>query len=126
MRAEHRLTPALSLLARYHMAQLRQERGGRVQEQQLILEGLWAQGPWRCRIAAAQSSAPALMQDDGGLRLEAGIDYALAGGRPMRIGLHLTDPDQLASSRLLRAETSGATRPEDQARALMLTAALAW
>lgn len=126
MRAEHRLTSALSLSARYHMARLRQDRSGRVQEQQLMLEGLWAQGPWRCRVAAAQSSAPALMQDDAGLRLEAGVDYALAGRRPMRVGLHLTDPGQLASSRLLRADASGAARPEDQAQALMLTAALAW
>jgi hypothetical protein len=126
VRAEHQVTPALRLSARYHLAELRQDRGGSVQEQQLVLEGLWVQGAWRCRIAAAQSSAPALMQDDGGLRLEAGIDYALAGRRSMRIGLHLTDPDQLASSRLIRAETSGAARPEDQAQALMLTAALAW
>ncbi|RSU55012.1 TonB-dependent receptor domain-containing protein [Sphingobium yanoikuyae] len=126
MRAEHRLTSALSLSARYHVARLRQEQGGRVQEQQLMLEGLWAQGPWRCRIAAAQNSAPALMQDDGGLRLEAGVDYALTGRRPMRVGLHLTDPDQLASSRLMRADASGAARPEDQAQALMLTAARAW
>ncbi len=126
VRAEHQVTPALRLSARYHLAELRQDRGGSVQEQQLVLEGFWVQGAWRCRIAAAQSSAPALMQDDGGLRLEAGIDYALAGRRSMRIGLHLTDPDQLASSRLIRAETSGAARPEDQAQALMLTAALAW
>ncbi|WHO39012.1 TonB-dependent receptor [Sphingobium sp. AP49] len=125
MRAEHQLTPALRLSARYHLAQLRQDQVGRVQEQQLMLEGMWAKGPWRCRIAAAQSSAPALMPEDDGMRLEAGIDYVLAVRRPMRIGLHLTDPDRLASSRLIRTEASGAARPEDQAQALMLTAALA-
>lgn len=66
------------------------------------------------------------MQDDAGLRLEAGVDYALTGRRPIRVGLHLIDPDQLASSRLMRADASGAARPEDKAQALMLTAALAW
>lgn len=126
LRAAHRLTPALSLTARYHVARLRQDRGGSVQEQQVMLEGLWAPGPWRCRVAAAQSSAPALMLDDGSLRLEAGIDYMLAGPHAMRVGLHLTDPDRLTSSRLLRSDASGAVRPEDQAQALMLTAALAW
>ena len=43
-----------------------------------------------------------------------------------RIGLHLSDPDRLMTGRLADQPLSGPVRAVDQARALMLSAALRW
>ncbi|KFL46675.1 hypothetical protein IL54_2094 [Sphingobium sp. ba1] len=62
------------------------------------------------------------------MRVEAGVDYALAavGGRPITLSLHMTDPDNLVSGTFARDDLSGSLRATDQARAVMARARLGW
>lgn len=118
----HSLSPALRWTARYAQAAVRRDEGGQVQERKLALSGEWHAGPWRCAMGIARTSAPALGREAGaGMRFEAGMDYDAGGPR---IGLRLTDPDRLSASRLSEAMPTGPVRAAEQARAVMLTAAV--
>ena len=77
-------------------------------------------------MQAARTSGSAWGQGAERLRVEGGIDYMPAGPRAPRIGLHLSDPDRLMTGRLADQPLSGPVRAVDQARALMLSAALRW
>lgn len=122
LEAGHSLSRNLLWKLRYDRAQL--DNG--IAEQRLALGGSWHSGPWRGRVTAARTSGSAWGQGRRAVRVEAGIDYVPADPRAPRIGLHLTDPDRLMSGRLADQPLSGPIRAADQARALMLDAALRW
>jgi hypothetical protein len=77
-------------------------------------------------MSAARTSVSAWGQGADRLRVEGGIDYLPNDPRAPRIGLHLSDPDRLMSGRLADQPVSGPVRAVDQARALMLSAAVRW
>lgn len=126
MEATQRLSPALDLRLRYDRARANLEDGGARTETRLAARGEWRNGPWRAGLTLARSGADMWRQQGAALRMECGFDYAPVDGRALRIGLHLTDPDRLTGERLSGPLSSGQMRAVDQARALMLNAALKW
>lgn len=127
--ARHRLSPHLRWSLRYDAARVRVSGGIMRSERNLAVEGAWTDGPWRATVRAARNSAPALAAGrQRPLRVEAGLDYAAASLClcPLRLAARLTDPDRLASSALGGDQPAGVVRAADQARALMLSAALDW
>lgn len=126
LEARHRLSPTLGWGLRYDRARIDPDQGAARTEDRLALQGEWRHGPWRCAMTAARTSGSAWGQGDERLRVEGGIDYAPADPRALRIGLHLSDPDRLIGGRLADRPLSGPIRAVDQARAMMLSAALRW
>jgi len=124
--AVHSLSPTLQWRLRYDRARMDLEDGGRRTETRLAVQGQWQRGPWRGALSAALTSAPFWAEPGHKLRIEGGIDYMADDLTGVRLGLHLTDPDRLAATRLADQPQSGPVRAADQARALMLTAALRW
>ena len=126
LEARHSLSPRLRWGLRYDRARIDPDRGAALTEERLAVQGEWRHGPWRCAMSAARTSMSAWGQGANRMRMEGGIDYVPADPRSPRIGLHLTDPDRLMSGRLADQPQSGPIRAADQARALMLSAALRW
>jgi hypothetical protein len=126
LEGRHSLSPTLRWGLRYDRARIGADRGGMLTEERLAVQGEWRHGSWRCAMSAARTSGSAWGQGAERLRVEGGIDYLPVDPRAPRIGLHLADPDRLMSSRLADQPTSGPIRAADQARALMLNAALRW
>lgn len=126
LEARHSLTPTLRWGLRYDRARIDPDRGAALSEERLALQGEWHHGRWRCAMTAARTSRSAWGQGAERLRVEGGVDYMPTDPRAPRIGLHLTDPDRLMSGRLADQPLSGPIRAVDQARALMLSAALRW
>ncbi|WP_298399724.1 TonB-dependent receptor [Sphingobium sp.] len=126
MAAAQRLSPTLDLRLRYDRARADLNDGGARTETRLAAQGEWRHGPWRAGLTLARSGADMWRQQAAALRVECGVDYAPADAHALRIGLHLTDPDRLTGDRLAGSLPSGPMRAVDQARALMLNAALRW
>lgn len=126
LEARHSVTPTLYWGLRYDRARIDPDQGVGLTEERLAVQGEWRHGPWRCAMQAARTSGSAWGQGAERLRVEGGIDYMPADPRAPRIGLHLSDPDRLMTGRLADQPLSGPVRAVDQARALMLSAALRW
>ncbi len=129
----HRLSPHLLWSARYEAGRLHLSDGATRRERKLAIEGVWTGGAWRGMVRAVRASAPLLTADRaaerrGGLRMEAGLDYAADSlcRCPLRIAARLTDPDRLAIGAFGDDRPAGPARATDQARALMFSAALDW
>lgn len=129
LEARHHVTPQLRWSVRYSDARVRVSGGSMVREHSLSAGSVWQDGPWRAALSVTRNSAPALAAyDERALRVEAGVDYALAaiGGRPLSVSLHMTDPDRLASGTFARDDLSGSLRAADQVRTVMASARLGW
>lgn len=129
LEARHQVTPQWQWSIRYSDARVRMSGGDIVREQSLSAGSVWRDGPWRAALSVARSSAPTMaVPGQRALRMEAGVDYALAavGGRPITLSLHMTDPDNLVSGTFARDDLSGSLRAADQARAVMARARLGW
>jgi hypothetical protein len=126
LEVRHSLTPTLHWGLRYDRARIDPDWGVALGETRLAVQGEWHHGPWRCGMSAARTSVSAWGQGADRLRVEGGIDYLPNDPRAPRIGLHLSDPDRLMSGRLADQPVSGPVRAVDQARALMLSAAVRW
>lgn len=126
LEARHSLSSTLHWGLRYDRARIAPDLGGALVEARLAVQGEWRHGAWRCAMSAAHTSGSAWGQGAERLRVEGGVDYLPVNPRAPRIGLHLTDPDRLMSVRLADQPASGPIRAVDQARALMLSAALRW
>lgn len=129
----HRLSPHLLWSARYEAGRLHLSDGATRRERKLAVEGVWTGGAWRGMVRAVRASAPLLTADSaaersGGLRMEAGLDYAADRlcRCPLRIAARLTDPDRLAIGAFGDDQPAGPARTTDQTRALMFSAALDW
>lgn len=126
LEARHSLSPTLHWGLRYDRARIDPDQGAGLTEERLAVQGEWRHGPWRCAMSAAHTSGSAWGQGADRLRVSGGVDYLPADPRAPRIGLHLSDPDRLIGGRLADQPLSGPIRAVDQARALMLSAALRW
>lgn len=127
--ASQQLSPRLRWSIRYSEARLHISDEDMARENSLSVEGLWEDGPWRVTARAARNSAPALEpRHHRPLRMEAGMDYAIAhvARRPLRLAARLTDPDRLASTAFALDGPPGPLRAADQAHSLMVSAFLDW
>jgi hypothetical protein len=129
MRVRQQVGPHLGLTLGYSDARLRMDDGADRRERSLALGAAWRDGPFHAAFTLTRGSVPALAAlPSRPTRMEASLDYAALslGGRPLRLGLQLTDPDQQAGGRFARDEAILSLRPADQARALLATARLDW
>jgi hypothetical protein len=127
--ASQQLSQRLRWSVRYSEARLHISGSNVARENSLSVEGLWEGGPCRVTARAARSSAPALEpRHHRPLRMEAGMDYAIAhvARRPLRLAARLTDPDRLASTAFALGGPPGPLRAADQAHSLMVSALLDW
>jgi hypothetical protein len=126
LEASHALSPQLHWSMRYDRARIATDGGLRRIEDRLAVQGQWRRGPWRSAVTLARASTPYWTAAGHRFRVEGGIDYVSPTSSALRIGLHLTDPDRLTAVRLAGQPQSGTVRVVDQARAVMLAAALRW
>lgn len=125
----HQATPQWQWSVRYSGARVRVSGGAMEHEHSLSAGTTWQNGPWRAALALVRNSAPALpVHEQRAMRIEAGVDYALAeiGGRPLTMSLHMSDPDRLMSGAFARDDLSGSLRASDQVRTVMASARLGW
>lgn len=129
LEAGHRLSPHMRWSLRYGNARLRVSGQTMKQERSMAIGAVWEDGPWRASARLARSSTPALgVFRRRPVQIAAGIDYAVTAlaRRPLRLSIHMIDPDCLASTAFARDDLSGAQRAVDQAHGVMARATFDW